>query len=302
MKFNPNPTLPEGPIGRANSVLMPDKQLSAQQEAYCRARAMGMNHKDACDAAEVSPHTATKWTKNNPRINRRISELAEIASKNAIMKNGLDRSWVIERLMTVVDRCMQAEPVLDRKGNPTGEYVFDSSGANKALQLLGAELGMFSPKEEKPGDEYANLSDADITRLAQELATQTGLITFDAGTQAPSGQEQIIEVHAVPETDRVPQQGGDVSGEAVPSGQPVGQDLEFSLRNRLPPDGAVSGLVEGEAMGEGGDGLGIGRVDGIDTGHDAEIGLGPAGGVGNWDDPREPDYLGQASAGDSRLG
>lgn len=38
---------------------------------------------------------------------------------------------------------MQAAPVTDRDGMPTGEYRYDGSVANRALELLGKELGMF---------------------------------------------------------------------------------------------------------------------------------------------------------------
>lgn len=177
--------------------------LTPEQEAYCRARAMGMDVREAMKAANLkqSFKTVSGWENKNGAVIKRISQLSHIASNNAILKTGLDRAWVIERLMSVVDRCMQAEPVKDRDGNETGEYKFDSSGANRALQLLGAELGMFTPKTEKPGDEYANLSDEDLARLARELAAQTGIIENHAGTQAPAGSGQIIEVQAVPEAD-----------------------------------------------------------------------------------------------------
>ena len=37
-------------------------------------------------------------------------------------------------------------PVLDRQGKPTGEYTFQGNLANKALELLGKELGMFGKR------------------------------------------------------------------------------------------------------------------------------------------------------------
>jgi phage terminase small subunit len=43
----------------------------------------------------------------------------------------------------ISDRCVQGDPVLDRDGNPTGEWKFDSSGANKATELIGKHLGLF---------------------------------------------------------------------------------------------------------------------------------------------------------------
>lgn len=163
---------------------------------------MGMNAQEAIDSAQagVGLSTAYKWDKN-PEVANRIAELSAIASKNAIIKTGLDRQWVIERLMTVVERCMQAEPVLDREGNETGEWKFDSAGATRSLHLLGSELGMFKPQEQKPGDEYANLSDDDLTRIAADLAAQVGLIEASPGTQTPAGSQQVIEVQAIPKAN-----------------------------------------------------------------------------------------------------
>ena len=176
-----------------------DSGLTVQQEAYCRARAMGMSMGEAIMAigSPVAVDTARDWEREIPTIRNRINELSAIATKNAIIKTGLDREWVITRLMQVAERCMQAEPVLDKKGQPTGEYQFDSSGANQALKMLGDTMGMFKPAEKKPEDDYANLSDDDITRIVAELAAQTGLIEIGAGTQAQAGSQQVIEVQAV---------------------------------------------------------------------------------------------------------
>ena len=56
------------------------------------------------------------------------------------------KSYVQMNLRVVAERCMQVEPVFDAKGQPTGDYKFDASGANMALKLLGQTIGMF--KEE----------------------------------------------------------------------------------------------------------------------------------------------------------
>jgi hypothetical protein len=44
-----------------------------------------------------------------------------------------------------------AEPVLDREGNPTGEYTSQASSAIRALELIGKELGMFTGRREEEG-------------------------------------------------------------------------------------------------------------------------------------------------------
>lgn len=176
--------------------------LTAPQEAYCRARAMGMGTQEAIDAsnARIKVNTAHHWEMKQP-IKDRIAELSSIATKSAILNTGLDRQWVISRLMQVTERCMQAEPVLDRDGRETGEYQFDSAGATRSLHLLGSELGMFKPRDEKPGDEYANLSDDDLARIAGELATEVGLIEALTREETPSRSQQVIEVQAVSKAD-----------------------------------------------------------------------------------------------------
>ena len=60
---------------------------------------------------------------------------------------GLTQDWVLGRLREVAERCLQHEAVRDRKGDPTGEYTFNVTGANKALELIGRHLGMFAERQ-----------------------------------------------------------------------------------------------------------------------------------------------------------
>ena len=76
-------------------------------------------------------------------------------TKLAIERTAIDKEWVIERLRENVERAMQAQPVLDRAGNPTGSYVYNGAAANRALELLGKKLGMFiERRENKIVDEF----------------------------------------------------------------------------------------------------------------------------------------------------
>jgi len=175
--------------------------LTPQQEAYCRARSLGMDKRESLQLIGLdSPHYATRWEKV-PEVQKRIQELCELVTQNSILKAGLDRGWVITRLMTVTERCMQAEPVKDRDGNPTGEFRFDSAGANRALELLGKTMRMFEAKDPVKNDEYANLTDDEIARIAAELAAQTGLAGYIAGAEEKARSQQVIEVQAVPKAD-----------------------------------------------------------------------------------------------------
>ncbi len=60
---------------------------------------------------------------------------------------------IIRKLKIVVDRCMQEIEVRDKKGNPTGEWQFDSAGANRSLELLGKHLAMFTDKFNMTNDD-----------------------------------------------------------------------------------------------------------------------------------------------------
>lgn len=74
----------------------------------------------------------------NASIKAAVEEkLAEIRKKNEITAD-----WVVDKAKKIIERCMQAEPVYDHEGNPTGEYKFDSSGANGSLKILAKYLGM----------------------------------------------------------------------------------------------------------------------------------------------------------------
>lgn len=179
---------------------MPGTNLTPQQEAYCRARAMGMAAAEALAVigSPVVLHTAREWERTNTAVRERIEKLTAMATQSAILKTGLDREWVISRLMGVVERCMTAEPVRGKDGEPTGQFRFDANGANQALKMLGDTLGLFKPAEKKPEDDYAHLSDDDIARIAAQLAAETGLLEAGAGAQAAPGPQQVIEVQALP--------------------------------------------------------------------------------------------------------
>ena len=88
-------------------------------------------------------------------IRERVAEILQereqidaAGTKLAIERTAINKEWVIERLRENVERAMQAQPVLDRAGNPTGSYVYNGAAANRALELLGKELGMFIERRE----------------------------------------------------------------------------------------------------------------------------------------------------------
>ena len=84
-----------------------------------------------------------------PDVAARVEELKTAVSERQVEKMAVDRAWVMAKLTENVQRAMRVEPVRDREGNPTGQYIYQGGVANRALELLGKELGMFQPNPEK---------------------------------------------------------------------------------------------------------------------------------------------------------
>ncbi len=102
------------------------------------------------------------------------------ATADAVKATGLTKEWVIETLKENVARAMQATPVkTDDDGAAIGEYQYQGSVANRALELLGKELGMFVERTEDVTRRNLEQIDARIHQLLGERD--------EAGVVEPSG-------------------------------------------------------------------------------------------------------------------
>ena len=125
---------------------------------YCIDR----NGTQAAIRAGYSPKTANEQAGRllaKVSIRSRVRELQEEQRERLCV----NADWTVLKLIELTERCMQAKPVLawDKESKQyieTGEYQFDSRGANRALELLGTHFGMFSDKQEPAA--VASLVDA----------------------------------------------------------------------------------------------------------------------------------------------
>jgi phage terminase small subunit len=83
--------------------------------------------------------------------NARIAAAVQEARAALSERTQITQDWVLTTLVENVERAMQAEPVRDREGEPTGEYTYQGSVANKALELIGKHLGMFKDEVKHSG-------------------------------------------------------------------------------------------------------------------------------------------------------
>lgn len=154
----------------------------------------GMNAKRAYASVYKTATEATAETQG-PKLLRKpqIQEIIqthqrelEDARKSAAEKLGIDEMFILSGLKQVIEKSMESnvkmkwnpksqeyEPVCDEDGNIIHEY--DSGGANKALELMGKHLQMFTDKVVQTGsmDIVCRLPDGVTKRAVKKEDAQT---------------------------------------------------------------------------------------------------------------------------------
>lgn len=147
--------------------------LTDKQERFCQEYLIDLNGTQAAIRAGYSEDTAKVIASENltkPYIKKRIKVLQE----QIALRLEISQDWVLKRFKDISDRCMTAEPVMvrDENGNivESGEYKFDSSGANKATEAIAKHLGFFEKDNKKEViTKSADLTDDDIKKLKKGL-------------------------------------------------------------------------------------------------------------------------------------
>lgn len=154
-----------------------DRKLTAKQQRFVDEYLVDCNATQAAIRAGYSKKTANViaaqlLTKLN------ISHAIQARLKELQQKTQITQEYVREGLQEVAERCLQRRPVMvwDREerclvqakdGAGKDIWQFDSTGANRAFELLGKHLHMFdklTPVEEDP-----NTSNVKEALLADEL-------------------------------------------------------------------------------------------------------------------------------------
>ena len=116
------------------------ENVDNQSEAYRKA---GYSGNDATCAVE-----ACKLLKN-PNVRAYI----DMRQKEIQERTTVTVEFIVENAKRVLEKAMQDVPVMKynydtKEMEETGEYQFDSKGANGALKLLGDTIGAFKEKKE----------------------------------------------------------------------------------------------------------------------------------------------------------
>lgn len=118
--------------------------LNQRRKAFCAHYAV---HFNGAQAAREAGYSATRANHTARELLEMPAIKAEIARINAERAERIDTEAfdVIGKTREVVERCMVAVPVTDRRGNPIdGEWTFDANAALRGLELLGKHEGLFN--------------------------------------------------------------------------------------------------------------------------------------------------------------
>lgn len=142
------------------------RELTPKQQIFVKEYLVDLNATQAAIRAGYSERTA-KAQGSRLLTDVDISHAIGEALKTKTEKLDVSVDFVLKGLVEVVERCLQKKPVMefdrverqmvqatDEQGREVWE--FDSTGANRALELLGKYKQMFTDKVQHSGD--VNLS------------------------------------------------------------------------------------------------------------------------------------------------
>jgi hypothetical protein len=163
-----------------------------KHESFAIARAKGQSVEIAYATAGYTPHRGNSYRLNKDKaVVARIAELSEILAKNGAEAAAVDRAWVLTKLIENARAAMEGEPIKNAKGKVVGRKT-ERSVANRALELIGKELGMFKEKIELGGHvQVANMDLLNKLTPAERAAMRALLVAAQARAK-PANQNGVV--------------------------------------------------------------------------------------------------------------
>lgn len=136
-------------------------RLTPKQEAFCLEYLVDLNGTQAAIRAGYSKKTAEAAGSRllrNVKVTARIQQLRNEQQKRV----EVTADYVLTTIIDTIERCKQAEPVTDKKGEivkiedpetgeMTAQYKYDAAAVLKGSELLGKHLAMWTEKREVTG-------------------------------------------------------------------------------------------------------------------------------------------------------
>ncbi len=142
-------------------------ELTPKQERFVDEYLVDLNATQAAIRAGYSKKTAEQQGYQLLQKTSVLAAIQEAKSKRS-ERTEITQDWVLQTLVETVERCRQAAPVLDKKGDPvfvetaSGDvapvYRFVPAAVLKGVELAGKHLGMFVDRKEVELSVYDRLS------------------------------------------------------------------------------------------------------------------------------------------------
>lgn len=157
------------------------RKLTAKQQRFVDEYLVDLNGTQAAIRAGYSERTARAIANEN-LTKPDIAEAVQKALAAREKRTQIDADYVLSTIHETVQRCRQAEPVFDRKGEqvltetPDGSlakaYTFDSKAVLKGCELLGRNLALWKDRVEHTGKDGGPIETAEIseTERARRVA------------------------------------------------------------------------------------------------------------------------------------
>lgn len=134
--------------------------MTPKQEAFAREYMIDLNATQAAIRAGYSEATAAEQASRLLK-DVKVAAIVQAAMDARSERTEITADYVLTTILETIERCKQAKPVTDRKGEPmlvetpdgamVPAYTFDSGAVLKGAELLGKHLKLFTEKHEHTG-------------------------------------------------------------------------------------------------------------------------------------------------------
>lgn len=151
-----------GPEGSRNTTGQ-KRGITDKEKLFAEAYMKSLNATKALIEAGYSENYANRQA-SAVLAKKYVQEYIKQMMKERKKRLQIDADWVLQRFIDISDRCSQAVPVMkfnpisksmeqetvvNDEGEKVGVYTFDSSGANKATEMIGKHIGFFQKDNEQ---------------------------------------------------------------------------------------------------------------------------------------------------------
>ncbi len=128
--------------------------LSEKQRRFVNEYLVDLNATKAAKRAGYSRASARSIGAEN-LTKPDIQEYLQSEFRKRSSRLQITQDLVIQGLIDNIERASQAVPVRNHKGEVFGEYRYQANAINKAYELLGKHLGMFTGRQSIPPEDVS---------------------------------------------------------------------------------------------------------------------------------------------------